>query len=268
MKWMFQFLILLVASSCFALDHEYKKYGEILETYVRDGLVDYRTLKANRPQIDTFIKEISSVEQDEYNGWTRSRQLAFWINTYNGWFLRIVIDHYPIQKTRLIGFIYPENSVQQIAGIWDKTRLRAAGRQVSLNDIEHNILRAQFKEPRVHFAIVCASIGCPLLKNEPYLPEILESQLEASVRDFVMNPAKILLNREKNKISLSKIFKWFVDDFASFADDGWKKVYSEEAGPVAFVSKYLPAGDAAFISTRPLAVDYLEYDWSLNEARP
>ncbi len=249
-------------------DHEYRGYREVLTAYAKEGLVDYAGLQKNRSGIDQFVQEIGSVKDAEYRAWKSEQQLAFWINTYNAWFLQIVIDRYPIQSKRLFGVFYPENSVQRISGIWDGIKTRAADREVSLNDIEHKILRVVFKEPRIHFSIVCASIGCPLLRSEPFRPDQLGSQLEDAVRSFVNNPAKVRWNESVKILELSRIFDWFADDFDSASDETWRKNYSKHhAGPVAFAARYLPASVAAVLKNNRIKIEYLDYDWTLNEQK-
>lgn len=260
-------LLLLLASVCSAFDHEYAGYAAVLQADVKGGLVDYASLKQNRAGLDRFVEEIKSVTEADYKSWTREQQLAFWINVYNAWMCRIVIDHYPIHGDRMIGFLYPENSVQRITGIWDGIRLGTAGREVSLNDIEHKILRPVFHEPRIHFAIVCASKGCPVLQNEPYRASALEQQLEASAHGFIQDPSKVRLNRAAGKLELSKIFNWFYEDFDAMADPSWEHLYGDEAGPVAFVSKHVASTDAAFLKSRAVKIGYFDYDWSLNEKK-
>jgi Protein of unknown function, DUF547 len=260
------FSIISVATEAF--DHSYQSYDQVLRKYVSNGLVDYAGLLRNRRSIDAVIGQLKSVKAPEYNGWNRKEQLAFWINAYNAWFLQIVINHYPIKKTRLLGFIYPDNSVQQIPGIWKEIKLDTAGTKVSLDEMEHKILRPVFKEPRIHFAIVCASVGCPQLQNEAYTPSKLEQQLEDSARRFINNASKVRLRRTQKQLQVSKIFKWFADDFARFGRPEWRKWYSgAEAGVVGFISRYLPPDDVKFLHDNAVSLDYLEYDWSLNEKR-
>jgi hypothetical protein len=265
----FRFLILiLLATRLYAFDHQYQEYGEVLKAYVKNGLVDYAALQKNRIGIDHFVKQIGAVNAEEYQSWSRDQQLSFWINTYNGWFLQIVIDRYPIRGSRILGLLYPENSVQRIPGIWDNVRTKAAGRDVSLNDIEHKILRPIFQEPRIHFSIVCASLGCPLLRSEPFRPDVLQSQLEDAAKAFINNSSKVRWNPDRNTLQLSSIFDWFADDFQAAADESWRKLYSKKnAGPVAFVSKYLPAEVAAALHKSEAKIDHFDYDWTLNDSR-
>jgi Protein of unknown function, DUF547 len=259
-------LCVLLSSNAFAFEQEYGQYAAVLKEYVAAGRVNYAGLQKNRGRIDEVVKDFSSVKPEEYNNWSREQQVAYWINTYNGWFLQIVIDHYPIHETRLIGFMFPKNSVQRISGVWDKILLESPVGKVSLNDIEHKILRAQFKEPRIHFAIVCASVGCPKLRSQPYVAASLDRELDNAAAVFISDPSKVKLEPQVQKIELSSIFKWFARDFAGFAGDDWKHLYSlEKAGPLAFISRYLPPSDSAYLKQRSVDVGYLSYDWTLNE---
>ena len=255
MRWACFLLVILLCSSAQAFDHTYQEYAKVLHEYVKDGRVNYAALQKNRTGIDRFVKDLNSVSATEYQSWPKEQQLAFWINAYNGWFLQIVIDRYPIRGRRLIGALYPENSVQRIVGIWDNIKTQAAGRTVSLNDIEHKIIRPIFKEPRIHFAIVCASVGCPALRSEPLLPQGLSEQLDDATRRFVNDPNKVRWNAKSKKLELSPIFDWFADDFKN------------TGGAVAFVQRYASEHLAAVLKSQTVRVQYLDYDWSLNDVQ-
>jgi hypothetical protein len=261
-------VIVCLCSPLLAFDQEYEAYGTILKTYVTDGLVNYADLKKDRKPLDDFIKEAGAVTADEYDSWNRDQQLAFWINMYNAWMMQIVIDHYPIQRGRIIGIIYPAKSVQQISGIWDGIKTQAAGREVTLNEIEHKILRPVFKEPRIHFAIVCASLGCPKLRSEPYRATTLTSQLDESTHNFITDDQKVHLVTERSEIFISKIFHWFEEDFSEFATNEWVEKYDKnEAGALAMIARNLPEHDAEFLQKQTVNVEYLDYDWSLNDQK-
>lgn len=263
---LFSVLIFLHLPIVHAFDHGYQMYSMVLSKYVQDGMVDYSALQKDRKAIDDFISELGKASEAEYKSWTRQQQLAFWVNAYNGWFLKIVVDHYPIKRSGLIGLVFPANSVQQINGIWDNIKIVFAGREVSLNHIEHKILRPVFREPRIHFAIVCASRGCPALRSEPFFPDTLNEQLYMAAQVFISNPSKVRLEKNRKKIKISKIFDWFHEDFKSFADEDWRKQYDgKRAGPIAFISGYLTASDSTFLKQNKVAVDYFDYDWSLND---
>lgn len=161
--------------------------------------------------------------------------------------------------------LFPKNSIQRIPGVWDGIKTKTAGREVSLNDIEHRILRPLFKEPRIHFSIVCASIGCPLLRSQPFRADSLKSQLEEATRDFIQDPAKVKWDGAGKVLRLSRVFDWFSEDFDFAADSSWRKHYSKkQAGAVAFVSRYLPANVAAELKAGKVKINYLDFDWTLN----
>jgi hypothetical protein len=258
-------IIFGIAAHSYSFDHDYKNYDAVLKKYVQNGLVIYSSLKSERAELDAFIDELKGVSSAELNSWSRDQQLAFWINAYNGWFLQIVTDHYPIKKQVLKGLVYPANSVQQIRGVWTDIKSTFAGREVSLDFLEHQIIRLEFGEPRIHFAIVCASIGCPLLRSEAFRPSNLDAQLESAARDFVNNPTKVKF--EPQVIRISKIFDWFSSDFSKFGSVEFKKTYSKkEAGPIGFISRYVSPADGQILSGG-VKVAYFEYDWSLNEQK-
>jgi len=259
------FILVLFCHSADSFDHSYVEYGKILTSFVNNGRVHYSALQKNRATLDEFIQQIRSVQGIEYQSWTREQQLAFWINTYNGWFLQIVIDRYPIRGSRLYGLSYPENSVQRIPGIWDNIKLKTAGREISLNDLEHKVLRPIFHEPRIHFAIVCASLGCPSLSSEPYQASSIESQLDKAAQDFVTDPSKVSWETSTKTLKISRIFDWFSDDFSIYADESLAKLYSKkQAGVVSFILRYLAVDE---LRTKKVKIAYLEYDWALNDVR-
>lgn len=147
-------------------DHDYATYAAVLRAHVVPPRVDYRALKANRARLDGVVAEFDSPAARGEPGWSREQRLAFWINAYNAFTVRAIVDHYPIQSGALT--LQPRNSIRQIDGVWTTLKWRAAGRTVTLDDIEHRIVRPEFKDARIHFAVNCASIGCPPLAAEPY----------------------------------------------------------------------------------------------------
>ena len=159
---------------------------------------------------------MNNIDPDEFNDWTEKQKLAFWINAYNAFTIKAIIDHYPIERSfTLIGIFYaPKNSILQIPGVWKKLKFNALGQEVTLDHIEHGILRKEFNEPRIHAAINCASISCPDLRSEAYVADRLEGQLSDASGLFVNNKFKgVYVDKKKNKVKVSKIFKWFGEDF-------------------------------------------------------
>ena len=238
-----------------AFDHRYPKWDGLLRSYVKEGLVDYASLKKSPQLLEDYLKTLKEVSRDEYDKWTRDQKIALWINAYNAAVIELVVDNYPLQKgPGWKAFAYPKNSIQQIPKVWNRKALEMFGKKLSLNQIEHEILRKEFREPRIHFALVCASLGCPVLRGEPYRGDALESQLTDQVRSFVTNSEKVRYDARTDTLFLSSIFRWFDEDF-------------ERAGGVlAFIRDNLPHKTADKISGQT-KIDWLKYNWSLNERK-
>ena len=177
--------VALVASGVRAndFDHGYATYAALLRPHVRVPRVDYAAVKANRAVLDRVIAQFASPAASHEPRWTREQRMAFWINAYNVFTVRAVVDHYPIQAGWFT--LYPRDSIRQIDGVWTELKWQAAGRTVTLDDIEHRILRPTFKDARIHFAVNCASISCPPLAAQPYRPETLDAQLNEAARTFL-----------------------------------------------------------------------------------
>ncbi len=235
-------------------DFSYQAYSPILTRYVIDGLVDYQGLQADRAGLDSLVAGLAGADLKAVTG---EQKLAFYINAYNMITLRSVIDAYPVK------------SIKDIDGVWDKRIWSVAGEQVTLNDIEHEILRKDFNEPRIHLAINCASKSCPPLVSQPYYPENLRDQLKLVARYFATNSAFNHLDPTQGVAHLSQIFEWFGDDFIpGYYDNGLFSVLCKaENAAVTFVIKHHPAAQQEQLFPADYQVSYLEYDWSLNELK-
>ena len=229
-------------------DHEHGAWTAILTRYVSNGSVDYRGLADHgQPALNTYLSALSAASPAE-SGWTREERLAFWMNAYNAFTIRLILDHYPVRSIRSIGFL-------PLAAFRMKFIPLGAGRApISLNVIENEILRKQFQDARIHFAIVCASTSCPTLRSEAYRSSVLDQQLDTAARAFLDDPTKNRWDPASRTLYLSSIFKWFRDDF-------------ERASKTlpAFVGRYLRQPAAADLERGKVRVAFLEYDWSLNE---
>jgi hypothetical protein len=267
--FVFRIIILVLAcGSAYAFDHSYTEYAKVLGAVVKNGRVDYGALQKDRADLDSWLKDVEAVTESQYVTWSHDQQLAFWINTYNGWFLQIVIDRYPIHGRNPLGISYPQNSVQKIPGIWDNVKINTTGRDVSLNILENRILRTFFHDSRIHFAIVCASLGCPEMRAEPYHADSLEVQLEDATRSFINNPSKVRWDEATKTLSISRIFDWFWEDFAASGVGSWKHLYpKKQAGALAFISRYLPSELRKRLATTKVKITYLNYDWALNDSK-
>lgn len=251
-------------------DHSYSSYNTLLDKYVKDARVDYGGFLANKDEFESFLDSLGEVKQSEYGEWTYREKLAFWINAYNAFTIKAIIDHYPITRSfSLIGLFVPSNSILQIKGVWDRLEFKAVGRMVTLEEIEHEILRKEFNEPRIHTAINCASISCPDLRGEAYMPDRLYVQLTDASINFVNNPVKgFYVSPEKRRVEYSKIFKWFGEDFIESYGDAYtfEGRDEKENAVLNFALVYLKSDDSKkYLRNNKFNIGHLDYDWHLNE---
>jgi hypothetical protein len=251
-------LIIVIASALIVMglgrpatasDFDQSKFDQVLKTYVNDkGLVDYNGI-AKDP---TFRAYMESLETAEPEAMSRDGQLAFWIDAYNA----VTIDKVIKWK--------PKKSVREtfVPGIWTSTKFFTtrdhivAGKKVSQDDIENDILRKQFKDPRIHFAIVCASSGCPPLPRFAYTAENVQTKLDEETRKYLNSNRGTRIDAAENTLYLSKLFDWYKGDFES------------KAGSVLnFIKPYLNEKTLAFLQRGP-KIAYLDYNWALNAQEP
>ncbi len=247
---------------------DHSTYDTVLATFVSDGRVDYAALQSERDLLDRYVARLGEVTAEQFGSWPESEQIAYLINAYNAFMLRIVIDNYPIEAGGILSlkrYAYPNNSVRQISGVFDGIRHRAAGREMTLDDIEHGWLRGKYDEPRIHFALVCAALSCPALREEAYRGDRLDGQLDDQARAFMNDPRKNRIERGRGRVYLSKVFEWFGDDFAAYIPESGYRGDERIRGVLAFVSRYLLERDAEFLKTGNYRVEFLDYDWTLND---
>jgi hypothetical protein len=250
-------------------DQSHSIYDSLLKKYVHNGRVDYKGFIASKEEFDTYLKQLGSVSENDYVNWSREEKLVFWINAYNAFTIKAVTNHYPIKRNKnLVGVFYPKNSIRQIDGVWDKLKFQAVGRTVTLENIEHGILRKEFKESRIHFAIVCASVGCPDLRGEAYKANVINEQLESAATEFINNPQKgVKINPDDKTVRLSRIFDWFGGDFIEKFGNGelFKDRDPKERAVLNFVEKHLQfEEERRFLKKGKFKTSYLKYDWTLN----
>jgi len=246
----------------------YDDYAAALKTYVDDqGMVDYQGLKGRHQQLDAFADALGRLDPKVYDGWDQGDKIAFWINAYNALTLEAILAHYPIKSSFTTSLVFPKNSIRQIPGVWDKLQFEVMGRKMTLDQIEHKTLRAQFNEPRIHMALVCAAMSCPPLRNEPYVGERLDEQLDDQTRRFLSNPQKFRLDRNQGRVYLSSIFKWFGEDFVKTygTDEKFQGHSQAQRAVLNFISQYLDPISRAYLNSEKYDIAYLDYDWSLNE---
>ena len=243
----------------------YEAYSALLKQYVdAPGMVNYKGLSADREALDTFVASLEIVSQDTYDTWSEQEQMAFWINAYNAITLQAILNHYPIQPGSLINRnLYPKNSIRQIDGVWKKNTTPVLGSPITLDDIEHKILRVKFDEPRIHVSIVCASISCPPLRNEAFVAEKLEFQLIDQSHRFVGHERNMKVDTVGKTIYLSSILDWFGGDFEGHYTISGRE--GKEAAVLGSVERYAPESDKVALNESEYRIKYIDYDWSLNE---
>ncbi len=213
------------------------------------GELDYAALAASPAPLEAYLAALAAASPDSVPRQfpTRDHQLAYWINAYNAFTVKGVLNRYPLDSVRRAGGFFRERSY--IAG----------GAKVSLDDIEHRILRERHQEPRIHFAIVCASVSCPALSNRAVRAEDLDSRLNNLAREFVNQERNVYIDTDRGEVTLSKIFDWFNADFE--AATGLKGA----AATLAYIQPYAEQALAAALSrASDPKVRYFSYDWSLN----
>ena len=252
----------LVASAPF--DHQYMIYNDLLTRHVREADVDYTALKIDRSTLDRAVDALDAPPARGAGEWTRAQQLAFWINAYNLLTLRAIVDHYPIRSSWFT--LAPRNSIRQIDGVWTDLRWRAGGRTVTLDDIEHRILRPVFKDARIHFAINCASVSCPPLARKPYQVDTLDAQLDDAARRFLASAEGVRVTGDT--LQVSSLFKWYGDDFvAEYAPLVPGPRDSTERAILGTIARYGAPDTAARARDGRVRIAFLPYNWSLNDVR-
>lgn len=253
-----------------AFDHSHAAFDEVLSQYVDNGLVDYNGLQASPQAFYAYIDTLGAVDTVSMGMWSPDQKMAYWINAYNAFTIQAIIERYPITERSLVGIFFPRNSILQISGIWNRLTFTAGGRQVTLGHIEHEILRTAFDDPRIHFAIVCASTSCPALRAEAYRADVLEHQLHQQTVAFINDPSRgTRWDEERQRLMVSKIFKWFKSDFRPAGAVGGPAGRPANVGNpiVAFIRPYLENTTVVETLDRKsnVRVAYLAYDWRLNE---
>lgn len=233
-------------------DHSYAAYNELLRAHVSGGLVDYKGLRQKGKLVDSLVASFGSPDPGKFS---REQQLAFYINAYNVITLKSILDAYPVK------------SIRDIDGVWKKREWRVGGELLTLDAIEHQILRKNYAEPRIHCAIVCASIGCPILQPFAFRADSLENQLHRAASDFARSPGHNRLDPKRKTAAISAIFNWFGDDFVPLwaAKGKQGSLGQKERAALNFLIAHLPADQQASMQGVSWMVSYQDYDWSLNE---
>lgn len=237
-------LLLFLAPLASLAEDLHAPWQALLSAHVRDGQVDYQGFKRDQPALDRYLAELDATRPGQL---AKDQQLAYYINGYNAYTVLLILEHFRDGR--------PVRSIKDIGGLfsspWSIRFVRLGGELLTLDMVEHEILRPRFGDPRIHFAINCASLGCPPLRDEAYRGDRIDRQLDDSTTRFINDPQFTYV--KDNTLYLSKIFDWFGDDFV--------------AGAVPFVRRYAdqPLAGRLEAAGSGLRLKYLPYDWSLND---
>ena len=234
-------IIMLFVSLNYANPVQHGEWDALVKKHVsKNGMVDYQGFLKDKKQLQVYLDKLSANRPT--SKWSKNEKMAFWINAYNAFTVKLILDNYPIKSIKDI-----KRGIPFVNSVWDIAFIPMGKEKIDLNYIEHTILRKEFKDPRIHAAINCASFSCPLLRNEAYYASRLDEQLNDAMRKFVNDSQRNQL--DKSNIKISKIFSWFAGDF---------KVNGSSV--VDYLNKY------AKKRVQPNAkIDFLEYQWELND---
>ena len=234
-------IIMLFVSLNYANPVQHGEWDALVKKHVsKNGMVDYQGFLKDKKQLQVYLDKLSANRPT--SKWSKNEKMAFWINAYNAFTVKLILDHYPIKSIKDI-----KRGIPFVNSVWDITFIPMGKEKIDLNYIEHSILRKEFKDPRIHAAINCASFSCPLLRNEAYYASRLDEQLNDAMRRFVNDSQRNQL--DKSNIKISKIFSWFAGDFKL-----------NGSSVVDYLNKY------AKKRVQPNAkIDFLEYQWELND---
>lgn len=249
-------IALMTTTSALALPDD-ASWNALLGKYVKSyqggiNYFDYAALKAQPSDVAKLKSYVVSLQAEKVSALTRPQQFAFWSNLYNALTIQVMIDNWPVKSIREIKSKgAPFDPVKSaFGGPWRQKFVTVEGKALTLDDIEHGIMRQQWEEPRVHYAVNCASYGCPNLKASAWKAETLEADLEAGAKAYVNHPRGVRINAN-GTLTLSSIYKWFAEDFGG-----------NEASVRQHLAKYASPDLAAKVKTAKIAG--YDYDWGVN----
>jgi hypothetical protein len=243
-------------------DSRRRNLDQVLDLYVRDGLVYYRALKSDRRLLDGYVSALGDVSLASAG---RTEQMAFWLNAYNALVLRTVIDHYPAARR---SNEYPARSIRQVPGAFETMKHRVAGQSLTLDQIEQTILPG-FSDPRLFLALGRGAVGSGRLRSEAYDPSTIERQLSEAASECVTHAQCMVIDTGANRMAVSSVFSWRAKEFAAAYADKAPQTFSArspiERAVIAFVEPRLTGIEKAFLSKNDFKVEFSRFDWSLND---
>lgn len=248
-----------------AVDGLHRPFDEILDLYVRDGLVYYLALCNERPKFDRYVLSLGEVRGETLLAWPRERQLAYWINAYNAFVLRTVIDSYPIRGKSVD---FPANSIRQVPGAFERRRFRAGGRQLTLDTIEKDVISG-FNDPRALLALSRGALGGPRLKSEAFMADRLDAQLDAMQGELITRRELVFVDVANERLAVNPIFSWREGAFTRTLANRALPLYGSrspiERSVLALIDPLLVPNETEFIRKNTFRMVFSEFDWRLND---
>lgn len=219
------------------------------------GMVDYEALQREPAQLDRYLQALADLSPERFASWPEAEQIALLINAYNALTLRSIIDNNPIRP-----------SIKAIPGVWKLRRHPLMGQRLTLDEIEHQILRREYNEPRIHAALVCAAISCPPLRREAFTGPKLERQLEDQTNRWLASAVGLRIDPPAGEVAISQIFQWFAEDWPR-ADPNAAPVpgHEKESAVLHFIARHRPAAERQLLLGGAYRLSYLPYNWDLNQ---
>ena len=259
-------ILMLSSTVVQAFDHQHQMLTQVLSDVVqlspnkKQTRIDYGLLYTQPEQLNQYLAALSSVKQSEYKSWTEDEQLSFLINAYNGFTLQLINQNYAKFQNGKVKSIKDLGSF--FSSPWKQSFFTLFDEKHSLDDIEHDMIRVWFKRPRIHAALVCAAVSCPPLRNQAFVADKLNQQLDDQMRQFLSDDQRNTINLNDNRVDLSSIFKWYAEDFEK-GQQGFTslkdliKVYQADMAD--------DPQQLAWLQKQDFRIRYLDYDWRLND---
>jgi len=233
------------------------------------GIADYNLLKRNKSELKKLLDNFATLSPKKYESWPKDEKIAFWLNAYNIKLLDIIAENHPIQSTRIRRLFWPPASIRHITGIWSDYKFIVTNEEFTLSEVDKRYFRSEFDDPKIFFAISQASLSGPALRNQPFTGEKLQSQLEDQVKRFLSRTDVFKIDRTKKTVSLSALFQpsWYGTGFVPLygTDKKFKEQEPAARAVLNFITNYISPEDKAFLETENYTVNYITYDWSLNQ---
>lgn len=257
--------LVMLSNTVQAFEHQHIEFTKVLQNVVqvsddqKQTRVDYSKLSKQPQALNAYLDSLSAVSEQEYKTWSEPQQLSFLMNAYNGFTLKLIVDNYGKFTSGNATSIKDLGSL--FSSPWKKEFFSLLGEKRNLDAIEHGMVRKWFSYPRIHAALVCAAVSCPPLRNEAFMADKVEAQLDDQMLRFLSDDSRNSINLKKSKVTLSPIFKWYAEDF----EKGYQGFNKIEDMINTYKNALADSPKELELLQQKYSVDYLDYDWRLND---